>query len=218
MHPTNKFYLLLLLAVITAGSIFTVQLIKTRKITVKPSVTPLFSEGYYENLTENDDQILGNPGAPLTLVLFSDFSCSACRLKYFEINKFVREHPLDVRLFLKDLPRQSLIFKTNDLAHRSAFCAGKQDKYWQYVDILYTQKNVSNESGLTKVANDLKLDTASWWQCVNSEDAKQKIAHTLATANTLGIDKVPTIYANNKRINLDNDVSITEMLTKLITK
>ncbi|MFA6547581.1 MAG: thioredoxin domain-containing protein [Candidatus Magasanikbacteria bacterium] len=218
MHKTKQFYLLLLLAVIIAGSIFAAQIIKTKKITVTPNATPILSEGFYEIPIENDDQILGNPGAPLTIVLFSDFSCPVCKLKYYEITKFVRDHPQDVRLFLKDMPRKNLFYKINDLPHRSAFCAGKQGKYWQYTDILNTQKNISSESDLTKIADGLKINTVSWWQCANSDEATQKIARTTALATTLGIDQVPTIYVNNKKINLENDINITEMLTKFIVK
>ncbi len=218
MHQIKKFYLLLLLAVITAGSIFTVQVIRARKITVTPNATPLLSEGYYDIPLENDDQILGNPGAPLTVVLFNDFSCPVCKLKYYEINKFVKEHPQDIRLFLKEIPHKNLFYKTNDLPYRSAFCAGKQNKYWQYIDILNTQKNISSESDLTKIAAELKMNTTNWWQCVNSDEAKQKIARTIAIANSLGVDQTPTIYVNNKKINLENDINIIEMLTKFIVK
>ncbi len=218
MHQLNKFYLILTVAVIIAGSIFTSQIIKTQKITVKPTATPILSEGYYDIQIENDDQILGNPGAPLTLVLFSDFSCPVCKLKYYEISKFVKEHPQDVRLFIKDIPRKNLFYKTNDLPHRSAYCASKQGKYWQYLDILYTQKNISNESDLTKIADGLKINTVNWWQCINSDTAKQKIAGATALAASLGVEQVPVIYVNNKKINLENEINITELLSKFIVK
>jgi len=218
MHELKKFYLLLLSAIIIAGSIFTVQVIKAKKITITPTATPILSDGYYNIPIENDEQVLGNPGAPLTVVLFSDFSCSNCKTKYYEISKFVKEHPQDVRLFTKDLPRKNLFYKTNDLPHRSAYCAGKQGKYWQYADILNTQKSISTEADLTKIADELKINTLSWWQCVNSEEAKQKISRTTEFATSLGIDQVPTIYVNNKKINLENDISVTELLSKFIVK
>jgi len=218
MHQLKKFYLILLLAIITAGSIFIVQIIKTKKITITPTAQPILSAGYYDIPTENDDQILGNPGAPLSVVLFSDFSCPTCKIEYFKINKFVKEHPQDVRLFLKNTPRKKLFTKTNDLPHRSAFCAGKQGKFWEYTDNLYTQKNISSESDLTKIASGLKMNTVTWWQCVNSQEAKQKIARATDILTTLGIEQVPTIYINNKKINLENDINIVEMLNKFIVK
>lgn len=218
MHDLKKFYLLLLLAIIVAGSIFSFQLIKTRKITIKPVAVPILSEGYYEISTDNDEQILGNPGAPLTVVMFTNFSCSTCKQKYNEVIKFVTEHPLDVRLFVKEIPQKSLFTKTNDLPHRSAFCANKQNKFWEFVDALYNQKNISTESDLTKIASDLKLNTVSWWQCVNSTETTQKVARITDQAATLGIEQVPMIYVNNKKINIENDINLTEILTKLIVK
>ena len=218
MLKHKQLYLLLLLATISAGAIFAVQIINTKKITITPNSVPILSNGYFDILIEEDDYVLGNPGAPLTVVLFNDFSCPTCKTTYNEITKFVNEHPQNIRLFLKETPRKNLFYKTNDLPYRSSFCAGKQNKYWEYLDVLNTQKNISSESDLTKIANELKINTISWWQCVNSDAAKQKIARTISLAESLGIEQVPTIYINNKKINLDKDINIIEMLSKFIEK
>ena len=81
MHKITKFYLLLFLAIIIAGGSFAWQFFKSRKITVTPNITPLISEGYYE-IPTNEDPVLGNPGAPLTIIMFSDFACKDCQKKY----------------------------------------------------------------------------------------------------------------------------------------
>ena len=52
---------------------------------------------------------LGTAGAPVTLVLFSDFQCSYCR----EQSRLLREHllkefPKDVRLYFKDYPLEQI--------------------------------------------------------------------------------------------------------------
>ncbi len=216
MHKLTKFYLILILAVIIAGTIFTSQFLRAKKITVKPADTPLISEGYYD-IDVSDDPVLGNPGARLTVVLFSDLACPKCQQKYEEISKFVNSHPQDVRLFLKFTQGKSTFFKTDDIAQRASFCAGKQNKFWEYLDLLNTQ-NDQKEQTLKKITSDLKLNSNLWWECVNSPEAKQKISRSLALAQTLAIDQSPVVYANNKKINLDNDVSLTEMLTKFIVK
>jgi protein-disulfide isomerase len=218
MHQLTKFYILLLLAVVVAGSIFALQFTRAKKISVKPADIPILSEGYYNIVSDEDDQILGNPGAAITITIFSDLSCADCKQKYNEVATFVREHPQDVRLILKHTPRPGLFFKTNDLPQRSAFCAGKQGKYWEYVDILNGEKQSTKENALTAIADNLKLNTVSWWQCVNSEQSKQKINYQIAQSQSLGIETLPAIYINNKRINLENDINLVEILTKFIAK
>ncbi|EKD43537.1 MAG: DsbA oxidoreductase [uncultured bacterium] len=218
MHKLTKFYLLLLLAVIIAGSALTYQLIRARKITVKPVETPLISEGYYDITIEDDDPILGNPGAPLTVVLFSNYSCTNCQSKYRDITAFVKAHPQDVRLYIKNTPQGGMIFKANDLAERAVFCANKQNKFWQFSDAVIENKQTVNENNLSQIANDLKLNTTDWLGCLNSDTAIQKTKRAIDLAASLGIDQFPTIYVNNKKINLDKDLSITDMLTKFIVK
>jgi len=218
MHQLTKFYLLLLVAVIVAGAIFAFQFNRAQKISVKPADTPILSQGYYNITNDKDDQILGNPGAAITITFFTDLSCKNCKQKYQELASFVKEHPQDIRMILKYATHSALFFKTNDLPQRSAYCAGTQNKYWEYVDVVNSDKNFDNESALTKVAEDLQLNTVNWWQCVNSDLAKQRIVDSNNLAQSLGIKELPAIYVNNKKINLTNDINLTEMLGKFIAK
>ena len=111
MHQITKFYLLLLLAVAVAGTIFALQITRAKKISIKPADTPILSDGYYNIEIDQDDKILGNPGAALTITVFSDFTCKNCRQKYNEVATFVKEHPQDIRLILKYASRPSLFLK-----------------------------------------------------------------------------------------------------------
>lgn len=217
MHKITKFYILLVLAVIIAGSAFAWQFFKARQITVKPITIPLISDGYYE-IPTNEDPILGNPGAPLTLIMFSDFACSDCQKKYSILTDFVKAHPQAARLFLKFSPQPSLFFKANDFAYRGAICADKQNKFWDYNDLLIKTKDPNNQTTLEENINDLKINTNTWKDCLVEPLTQQKIAGVTALSQTLGITKVPTIYINNKRLNLDTDPNLSDLLSKLVTK
>lgn len=215
MHKITKFYILLFLAVVIAGSSFAWQFFKARQITVRPNALPLISEGYYE-IPTNEDQILGNPGAPLTLIMFSDFTCADCQKKYTALTDFVKNHPQTARLFIKYSPQPNLFFKPNDLAYRGALCANKQNKFWDYNDRLIETKNLNNQKELEKNIKDLKMNTTAWRDCLNDQTSQQKITVAVALSQTLGIAQVPTIYINNKRLNLDTDPNLTDLLSKLV--
>lgn len=215
MHKITKFYTLLFLAVIIAGGSFAWQFFKARQITVRPNTTPLISDGYYE-IPTNEDNILGNPGAPLTLILFSDFVCADCQQKYSLLTEFVKNHPQAARLFIKYSPEPSLFFKPNNLAYRGALCANQQNKFWDYNDMLIQIKNPNNQNELVRKIKDLKINIAIWQNCLNDQTTEQKTAAAVALSQTLGITKVPTIYVNNKRLNLDSDPNLTDLLSKLV--
>lgn len=217
MHKITKFYILLSLAITIAGGSFGWQFFKARQITVTPNVTPLISDGYYE-INTNEDPILGNPGAALTIIMFSDFACTDCQKKYKMLTDFVRENPQAARLFLKYSPQPSLFFKANDLAFRGALCADKQNKFWEYNDLLVDLKKPNNQNELEKNISELKMNTVAWQDCLTDQNTQQKIAGEVALSQTLGITKVPIIYVNNKRLNLETEPNLNDILSKLITK
>lgn len=215
MHKITKFYILLLVAIVVAGGAFVWTFMKARQITIKPNAAPLISEGYYE-IPTNDDPLLGNPGAPLTIVMFSDFVCSDCQQKYTIVANFVKDHPQAARLFLKYSPQPSLFFKPNNLAYRGAICANKQNKFWAYNDLLITTKKTNDQTELEKNIQDLKMDQKTWQSCLDDQTTQQKIAASVALSQTLGITKVPAIYVNNKRLNLETEPDLGDILSKLI--
>jgi len=213
----NKFYLLLFVAVLLAGATFAWQFYQTKNITVKPNTTPLISTGYYE-IPTNDDAVLGNPGAPLTVVMFSDFVCSDCQKQYLTITNFVRQNPQSVRMFLKYSPSVNLFLKPNDLPVRAALCADKQSQFWPYLDALHSASSQSNEKTLNQIAADLKLNKIAWQNCLTSNDIQQKVAAESALSRTLNINTLPTFFINNKKLNLDKNLNIIDLLSKLISK
>lgn len=217
MHKITKFYIFLLSAIVIAGGAFAWTFSKAKQITVTPNAAPLISEGYYE-IPTNDDPVFGNPGSPLTIIIFSDFACTDCQKKYSIVSDFVKTYPQATRLFVKYSPQPSLFFKSNDLAYRGAICANKQNKFWEYNDLLITDKNPNKQAELEKNIEDLKINEKTWQECLTDQNTQQKIAGAVALSQTLGINKVPVIYVNNKRLNLETEPDLENLLSKLINK
>lgn len=201
-----------------ASFFFYRQIIRTGKITVKKVNTPLISAGTVFIPTSTSEQTLGNPGAALTIVEFMDFGCDRCVALHSIIKEFVRKHPREVRLVWKDGVKPGIFFDYA-LAHQAAYCAGKQNRFWEFTDAAITNKNNLSELGLKRIAvSDLNLDTEKWWLCANSPQTKQIIADSAKLAQQLGIKSLPAIFANNKLLNTSKDVNIQEMLENFIRK
>ena len=217
MNNIKKFYLLLILAIIIAGGAFAWQWSKNSKITVKTNTTPLFSDAYFP-IDTNDDAVLGNPGAELTIIMFSDFACSDCQAKYATISDFVKKHPKDVRLFLKYTPSNNLLTKPNDWPFRAALCAGKQDKFWNFTDALITAKKSTTENDLTALAKTLNLNNDQWNKCATDQTIQQQIDKNIATSQSLGLKNTPVFYFNNRLLNMDKNLDLVDLLNKLTAK
>ena len=217
MPHQKKFYLLLLAMVILTGFLFFRQIMRARQINIQHAATPLISPGAVFIPDSNSEQTLGNPGAGITVVEFMDIGCSHCMSLHSSIKEFVLKHPQDVRLIWKDDVKAG-IFSDYTLAHQTAYCAGKQNKFWEFIDMAAANKNNLMKPGLEKIALNLNLNIEPLWLCANSPEAKQAIAASAQLAGQLGIRSLPAIFVNNKMINTDRDVNIEEMLTSFIKK
>lgn len=227
MPNHKKLYILLLAVVALAGVLFFRQIMRARQITIVQTTTPLISSRAIFIPNSDSEQTLGNPGATIAVVEFVDIGCSRCLSLHATIKEFVLKHPQDIKLIWKDNAKPGIL-SDYTLAHQAAYCAGnpdfakastgKENKFWQFIDIAAANRNNLQEPGLKKIALDLNLDIERLWQCANSAETKQAIANSAQLANQLGIKSLPAIFVNNKMINTDKDVNIEEMLGNFIVK
>lgn len=218
MH--KKIYILLIVMVALAGLLFALQVHRSQQITVTRNPVALISEKSTQIPTSDTDPILGNPGAPITMVEFMDFNCKECLNFYNTTKEFILAHPQEVRLIWKDAPQPKIFSKDTALVHRAGWCAFQQDekKFWQFVDIATQNTNNLNESGLKNIAQGLNLDVEKFWQCANSDLAKQKIEESTQLMTSLGLKSLPIIFANNKLINTHEDINLQQMMEQFIKK
>lgn len=215
MTTHKKFYLAITLILIIFIVITFSQIKKAQTITTKTNPVPLVSTATFDIPIDGTDQTMGNPGADITIVEFSDLGCKYCQTNHFIISQFVNAHPKEARLVWKDAPFSGFILKGNAEAHIAAYCAGKQKKFWQFVEMTMQNKAV-NTSGLEKTAIALKLNLTNWKNCLSSAEADKKINESLALAEKLEIKSTPTIFINNKKINLTDDLDLNEVLNGLL--
>ncbi len=200
-----------------AGFFFYLQIMRANQITVQRTEVPLISAIAINLPATESEQMLGNPGATTTIVEFMDLSCARCLTLHATIKDFVTKHPQAMRVVWKDDVKPG-IFSNYTLAHQAAFCAGKQNKFWEFMDMAIANKNNLLEPGLKKIATDLNLNIEPWWQCSNSAETKQAVADSVLLADQLGIKSLPAIFVNNKLINTAKDVNMEEMLGNFIGK
>lgn len=84
-------------------------------------------------------------------------------------------------------------------AAEAAECANRQGKFWEYHDMLFNQwrgENVGTftKPNLEKYASDLKLDTAAFNQCLESDATKSVVDGTTNDAARLGVNATPSFF------------------------
>ena len=140
----------------------------------------------------------GSPKAAVTIVEFSDFECPFCRDAQAAIRQIVETYGDDVRLIFKHFPLEG---HRNSLpAARAAYCAGEQDRFWQFHDAVFAAGDLSSPGLVERIAADIGLGMARFQACVASEQSRAAIVKDMEMARTLRIDSTPTFLVNGKVI------------------
>lgn len=215
----HKQLYLLLLVMIFVISIFLIKEIKEAAgITVEKQTTPIISRVNTYIPIFKTDPIYGNPGAAVTVIEFVDFNCKKCVKTHNTIIDFINKNPQKMRLIWKGSPQASLFSPADPLPHQAAYCAGQQNKFWQFSQIALQAKKNTTEAGLKSTAQGLSLDTAKWWQCVKSTDTIHAVASSTLVTKQLGIRSLPVVFINNRWINLDEDIILEDMLKQFVNE
>lgn len=215
MLPSPKKLFFGLGILILASAFLLVRQIKVaRTITVTPVSAPLVSPDAIALPTTPADPLFGNPGAPMTLVVFGDLSDSKTRSLLTTVINFVSQHPTAARLIFKSTPEEHL-WGGALTAHEALWCASSTQAFWPLLQSFLTAPNV-NENALAGTATSLHMSDTQLLSCVRLPATKQAILNETAIAQNNGLTVFPALFVNNKQINLSEGVDIEQMLTSFI--
>lgn len=150
----------------------------------------------------DDDPVMGDKNAPVTMIEFVDYECPFCKRFFDETLPKIKSEYIDtgkVKLVMRDLP---LDFHQN--AHKesqAAQCAREQggdSTYFKYHDEIF-KRTISNGTGLSldqlpAIANDLGLNGSSLQSCLDSEKYKAEVDKDLADAAQYGASGTPSFF------------------------
>jgi protein-disulfide isomerase len=151
-------------------------------------------------ITPNASRMRGDPKAPITIVEFSDFSCPFCLKAEASISAVMAQYPGQVKLSYRDFPLREL-HPNAEIAAEAARCAGEQNKFWEYHDLLFANQKRQNPEGLMDDARALKLDEPKFAACLSSGRYKQQIDQDVQMGSRAGIEATPGFYINDTFVN-----------------
>ena len=157
----------------------------------------------------DDDPIIGNPNAPITIVEFSDFQCPFCAKFHVEtlpliMNEYVNDE--QVKLVFRDFPIQSI--HPNALpASMASECANEQGKFKEMHDTLFENQNEwSNQRSdnviitFIQYALEVGLEEETFETCLKNGKYIEEIQKDLDDGRTYGITGTPGFFVGNDQI------------------
>lgn len=157
----------------------------------------------------DDDPIIGDPNAPITIIEFSDFQCPFCaRFNAQTLPSLLDEYIQQgkVKLVFRDFPIQS-IHPNAVPASLAAECANEQGKFKEMHDVLFeNQRQWSNIDTVDAVslfnqyAKNMQLEETVFSSCIDSGKYIEEINNDLRDGRDYGVSGTPGFFVGNDQI------------------
>jgi protein-disulfide isomerase len=145
-----------------------------------------------------DGMALGSPDAPVTLVEYADVQCPFCGQWSYDafpaiVDEYVRTGK--VRIVFSGM---AFLGPESELGLRAVLAAGRQDRSWNVLHLLFENQGQENSGWLTdgllrelgrSVAG---LDTTAMMAAAGSEAVGAELANAAGAAETAGIHSTPS--------------------------
>jgi protein-disulfide isomerase len=141
------------------------------------------------------DPLLGEPSAPVSIVVFSDYLCPYCRTLSGTLHDLLKRYPKDVRVIYRQFP----LHPGADALAEASLCAADQGRFEAYHDLLFASP-AGNESALDPIAQQAGLDAASFSACMKTGIHKARVSEDLREGERLKIQGTPTLFVQGLRL------------------
>jgi len=160
-------------------------------------------------ISADNDPIIGNPDAPITIIECSDFQCPFCARFHSQTLPLILDEYIEqgkVKLVFRDFPIQSI--HPNALpASIAAECANEQGKFKEMHDMLFDNQNEWNKqvtvdalSSFSQYAANIQLEQATFDSCLTNGKYIDEIKKDLDDGRDYGVSGTPGFFVGNDKI------------------
>ena len=160
-------------------------------------------------ISMDDDPVIGDPDAPITIIEFSDFQCPFCARFNAQTLPLIFDEYIQqgkVKLVFRDFPLQNI--HPNALpAAIAAECANEQGGFVGMHDILFERQsqwnNVDTAEALSlfnQYAKDLQLDQTAFSSCFGNGNHITEINGDLRDGRNYGVTGTPGFFIGNDHL------------------
>lgn len=192
--------------VIIGGGVF----LASKNMAVNPTFTGSNTVSIDKNLLikESSNKTSEVSDKKVSIVVFGDFQCPACAATDPLLKSILDKNNEKVVLIFRHFPLTQHI-NARPAAY-AAEAAGKQGKFWQMHDTLYTNQTQwetlqnPNEK-FVEYAQDIGLNMDEYNKTISDPEIKQKVDSDLDDGTKLRVDATPTIFVDGERVvNINN--------------
>lgn len=157
-------------------------------------------------VSADDDPVMGDADAPVTLIEFSDYECPFCGRFFSDTLPQIKSEYIDTgkaKLVYRDFP---LSFHPRAMpAAIAAECVDEladDETYFEYHDLVFENQDSLSDSDLRGYAQSVGVDLGAWDSCFADEDGSMEaeVKQDLKDGQAAGVSGTPTVFVNGKKI------------------
>jgi protein-disulfide isomerase len=157
-----------------------------------------------------DGRAMGDPNAPVTIEVYADFQCPACKSFTEQIEPQIVDAyvaPGEVYYIFRHFPfldDQAPRNESNQAASAS-MCAGDENRFWDYHDMLFANWNGENQGAfsdkrLIAFAEAIELDMPAFNTCFDANVHEEEINSDELLGRNSGVTGTPSVMVNGRII------------------
>jgi protein-disulfide isomerase len=154
-----------------------------------------------DDVDVDDDPVIGQKNAPITIVSFEDYQCPFCKRAFDQTFPQLKKEYIDtgkVKFVFRDFP---LSFHPQaKSAAEASECADEQGKFWEYHDELFNNQASLGKDLYIKLAGDLGLNVEQFTQCVDSGKYSEEVDKDFSYGQQVGVSGTPTFFVNGVKL------------------
>jgi RNA polymerase sigma factor (sigma-70 family) len=154
------------------------------------------SEALKRAADPGDAPARGNPKAPVTIVIYSEFQCPFCSRVNPTLGELQALFPDDVRFVWRNLPLP--FHESAGLAAEAAMAAAEQGKFWPMHDRLFANQDRLDPVALAEHAKAIGLDVRKFQAALDSGKFRARVAADAQLAKAANINGTPAFLINGE--------------------
>jgi protein-disulfide isomerase len=150
------------------------------------------------------DHVRGAPDAAVTIVMYGDLECPACRQAAGQLQRVQRGLDQPLRLVFRHFPVVDGHPNALEAAEASE-AAAAQGRFWEFHDEVYGHHEPPDEDGLRRIAHKLRLDMERFEAELRANAHRPRVLEDLDSGMRSGVNGTPTLFVNGTRHDDDFD-------------
>lgn len=168
-------------------------------------------------VSADDDPFTGKADAPVTVIMFSDFQCSACSATHPVLKRAITGYGDKVRLVVRDFPLES-IHENAFHAALAANAARAQGKFFEFIEMLYKNQDSLDDASLKRFAAELGLNAKQFELDFTSEKTAAEVRKDMSDGDLLGVGSTPTIFVNGIKAQRLSESGFRSMIDRALAR